>query len=146
MKSTNDKIRNRAEFLSRRCQGHEVRSVVITMLYDMELPLNSCGFSYLKNAVMVASSRPSLIVMKEIYEEVGKLYAPCADHSAIDSGIRDAVRIAWCNRRNDRWSYYFPESIMSREKPPSNAEIIAAMVYFVEMWQGNCKGVCYAEE
>lgn len=140
MRSPNDKIRHRAEFLARRCDGHEVRSVIITMLYDMEIPLNNCGFSYLKDAVEVAFSRRSVVVVKEIFDEVGEMYVPSVEYSAMDSGIRGVVQKAWYNRKNDRWDYYFPEYILSRKHPPSNAEVLTAMVYFLDMWQSCCKG------
>ena len=145
MESPNDVIWERARFLAKHTDGHEVQNITQLMMYDMEVPLNYSGFRYLKLSVLVASRNPSQIVLKEIYQEVGSLYIPEVDSETIDTGIRDAIRKAWSNRHNDRWSFYFPDHILQEEEPPCNSDIISGMVYFLEMWQGCCrKEVSYA--
>mgnify|MGYP003321416099 CR=1 FL=1 len=145
MESPNDAIRERARFLARHSEGYEVHNITLLMLYDMEVPLNYSGFQYLKNAVLIAYRSPSQISLKEVFQEVGKLYFPEVGYDTIDSGIRDAIKKAWNSRYNDRWNYYFPEHILLEKNPPCNSDIISGMVYFLEMWHDSCrKEVKYA--
>lgn len=145
MESPNDAIHERARFLARHSDAHEVLNITLLMMFDMEIPLKMSGFDYLKKSVVIAFQRPSQIVLKEIFQEVGKQYDPEANYDAIDTGIRDAVKKAWENRHMDRWNYYFPEHILLEDKPPCNLELISGMVYFLEMWQSCCrKEVSYA--
>lgn len=146
MESKNDAIWKRAKFLAKNFSKDELQSVTLLIMYDLELPLNYSGFGYLKNAIPVAFRRPSQIIAKEIYLAVSGLYTPEVDVSSIESAIRDTIEKAWKDRGGGKWKFYFPYHMIQKEKPPSNVEFIAGIVYFLEMWQGCCKEGDYARE
>lgn len=145
MLSENDIIWKRAQFLAQRSQITELRSMTLLIMYDLAMPLNCAGFDYIKNVVPLALIRPSQIVLKELFLEVGAHYDPKVGYSIMDTAVRDVIRMSWNGVRRERWNYYFPSYMLQRNKPPSNAEFIAGMVYFLEMWQGCCKEVNHAE-
>lgn len=145
MESENDIIWRRAQFLAHRSAGNELHSITLLIMYDLAVPLNCEGFDYLKTAILLALKRPSQIVMKELFLEVGEHYEPKVSYRVMDTAIRSAIRKSWKRDRRVRWNYYFPSYMLQNGKPPSNAEFIAGIVYFLEMWQGCCKGVNYAE-
>lgn len=144
MGSRNDAIWKRAKFLAKNFSRDELQSMTLLILYDLGMPLNYSGFGYLKDAIPVAFESPSQIVAKEIYLSVAERYVPRVDPSTVESAIRDTVERAWEDRHNSKWRYYFPDHMLQRSKAPSNVEFIAAIVYFLEMWQGCCKEGVYA--
>lgn len=143
MESNNDAILERAKFLAKSTDRDEIQGMTLLIMYDLGVPLNYSGFGYLKYAIPVAFRSPSQIVAKEIYLAVAEYYTPRVELSTMESAIRDAIDKAWEDRHNNKWHYYFPHHILQRSKAPSNVEFIAAIVYFLEMWQGCCKEGAY---
>lgn len=144
MESKNDAVWRRAKFLAQHSDKNEIQSMTLLIMYDLGIPLNCSGFDYLKNVVPIALKRPSQIVLKELFLEVGEQYVPAVGYSTMDSAIHDVVEKAWKYGRRNRWMYYFPDYLVQNEDPPSNTEFIAGMAYFLEMWQGCCKEGEYA--
>lgn len=145
MHSNNDAIWRRAKFLARHADRNEIQSVTLLILYDLEMPLNYSGFDYLKNVIPMAVNRPSQIVIKELFQEVGGQYTPYVEYGTMDRAIHDVITRAWEHSQRSRWNRYFPDYMLDHEKPPTNAEFIAAITYFLEMWQDCCKEGSYAK-
>lgn len=138
MESANDPIMIRAKFLAKHLDKHNVQSVTLMILYDLRIPLNYDGFDYLTLVIPEAFSRCSQIVAGEIYDAVGNHYDPKVDSKNMEAAIRDAIHAAWKIRLNDRWCCYFPEYMIQRRKTPTNVEFLAAIVYFIRLWQDCC--------
>ena len=141
MEIDKDPILERADYMAKKLRSHQVKSVVLMILYDLQIPLNFDGFGYMKNALVIAYRNPTQIVVSEIFEKVGEEYIPKAVVRNIDTAIRDAIKKAWKNRNPNKWRQYLPEELLDGRTPPSNSELISALVYFLELWQD-----CYEEE
>lgn len=146
MQSKNDAIWRRAKFLAQRSDREEIQSITLLIMYDLEMPLNCSGFDYLKNVIPVAVKKPSQIVVKELFQEVGEQYSPKVEYYSMDRAIHDVIEKAWVNNRRNRWKCYFPDYILENDKAPTNAEFIAGLTYFLEMWQNCCKEGHYAKK
>lgn len=143
MESKNDAIWQRAKFLANHSEPGEFQSITLLILYDLGIPVRYSGFRYLKQVIPLAFQKPSQIFVKELLEEVGACYSPKVEYAAMETAIREAIRAAWRNRTDKKWKCYFPDQILQKRKQPSNGEFIAALVYFLEMWQGCCKEGSY---
>lgn len=139
MERMNDDIWQRAKFLAQHSERSELRSITLLIMYDLGIPVNYSGFDYLKHVIPLAVNRSSQIVVRELFEEVGTYYTPVVEYWAMDSSVRDALKMAWNARDLYKWSCYFPDYMLRRKKSPSNLEFITAVAYFLEMWQGCCK-------
>lgn len=144
MQSKNDAIWQRAKFLANHSERGDLQSITILILFDLGIPVQYSGFDYLRCLIPLAFQEPSQIYIKELMEQIGARYSPVVEYSVMESAVRDAVRVAWRNRFHYKWECYFPDHILQREKQPGNAEFIAALVYFLEMWYGCCKEEAYA--
>lgn len=138
MVSANDLILIRAKFMAEHLSPRNVRGATLMILYDLQVPVNLNGFGYLLNVIPEALESSSQIVAKEIYGIVGDRCVPKVDVNNMEIAIREAIKAAWSNRFDDRWYYYFPEYVARRRKPPSNVEFIAAISYFLMLWQECC--------
>ena len=145
MEGKNDSILNRAKVLAQLYDSDDLHAVTLLILYDLGMPLNCSGFDYLKNIIPIAAERPSQIILTEIFAEAEDCYDLKCGYNAMDSAVRDVIKKAWADRLYNDWNCYIPNHILRRSKPPSNVEFIAAMAYFLERWQGCCKGDAYAK-
>ncbi len=134
-------ILERAEFFADNMKEYNIHSAILLILYDLRIPLNYEGFAYLKQAILVACQNPGQIVLSEVLERVRIQSFPAVSIHNMDTAIREAIRKAWKLRLDDRWGRYCPDYFLERKKPPSNLEFIAAIVYFLELWQN-----CYVKE
>ena len=145
MDGVNDLILIRAKFMARHLNEQNVRSATLLILYDLRVPLNYVGFDYILKGIPEALESSSQIMAGEIYGLIGSQYIPKVEAKNIEVAIRDAIRAAWNSGADGRWENYFPEYMLRRRKPPSNLEFIAAIVYFLMLWQDCCvKEVNYA--
>jgi len=144
LEASNDAIFERAKFLARHSDRDDLRSIVLLVMYDLGLPLHYTGFDYMKNLLPIALRDPSQIVIKELFLKVGILYIPPVGYFLMEKSIRSMILKAWSDKQMEKWRCYFPEYMLQGRKPPSNLEFIAALVYFLEMWQGCCKEEAYA--
>lgn len=145
MDGVNDLILIRAKFMARHLNEQNVRSATLLILYDLRVPLNYVGFDYILKGIPEALESSSQIMASEIYGLIGSQYIPKVEAKNIEVAIRDAIRAAWNSGADGRWENYFPEYMLRRRKPPSNLEFIAAIVYFLMLWQDCCvKEVNYA--
>lgn len=138
MNSTNEAILIRANFMAEHLDERSVRGATLFILNDLCIPVNYNGFDYLRRGIPKALECTTQIVANEIYEIVGSQYIPKVERQNMEFAIRDAIRAAWKNRTDGRWSYYFPDYMVKRRKPPSNLEFISAIVYFLMLWQDCC--------
>lgn len=139
MESANDPILLRAKFLAQHLDRHNIRSVILMILYDLRIPLNYAGFDYLTDVIPEACGRSPQLFAGEIYEAVGSRYSPKTAPRNMEVAIRDAIQAAWKVRQIDRWCRYFPEYMLQRRKAPTNLEFLSAVVQFIKLWQDCCE-------
>ena len=143
MEIMNDAILQRAKFLAQHFERSDLHSITLLILYDLGISVHCSGFDYLKHIVPLAFQKASQIYVKELMEEVGKRYSPNVEYSVMETAVRDAIKKARRRGSDDRWKCYFPDYILQKRKPPTNAEFISALAYFLEMWYECCKEGSY---
>lgn len=117
--------------------------IVVAVLLELGVPAHCAGYTYLKHAILLFHDNPAAILSKGIYPAVGQLFSPQVSQLQVEQAIRKAVDEAWKNREPSVWSIYFPSATDAATKKPTNAEFIAQIAYFVELWEGCCKEVAY---
>ena len=147
MENTIDLTLKRVLFFARRLQGCDPMCVIILVLIDLQVDSHRDGFSYLKHAIERFYREPGHL-QKDIYPAVAERYSVEINSAQMDTAIRKVIEDAW-KRRDDRiWRYYFQPDRNGRFRKPSNAEFIAKIAIFVELWQGCCKegSICRTTE
>lgn len=132
-----------ALFLSRHLNGCDPQYAVVAVLVELGIPPNQSGFDYLKKAIILRYENPDSRITKDIYPAIGKTRIPRVGSSLIERSIRYSISIAWKNRDENVWRYYFPQAKAGFFRRPSNNEFISAVACFIELWRGCCKEADY---
>ncbi len=140
MENTIDLTLKRVLFFARRLQGCDPVCVIILVLIELQLDTYRDGFCYLKYAIERFYREPGHL-QKDIYPAVAERYSIDISSGQMDAAIRTAIEEAWRRRDDGVWRCYFQPDRNGRIRKPSNAEFIARIAVFVELWQGCCKGV-----
>lgn len=136
MTSANDALKYVA-LLSRHLNKNDVWSVVSLILLDLGFLINHDGTKYLRKAILLYMQYPERTLMKVIYADVGRSYAPRVKVKSVEHAMRYAMDEAWkCN--GERWSALFPVGEDGKVKHPTNSEFIARIACLIEVWQA-CK-------
>ena len=115
--------------------GLDLRCVALSILMDMAIPINYSGFAYLREAVLMHYENPMLDLANETYLVIGTKYGGY-DSDTVATDIRSATRVAWFQRDAEKWSIYLPALNPGKNKPPTNAELIAGLARILELYQG----------
>lgn len=145
MTSTIESTLRHVLFYARTLNNCELEYVIIAVLLELGIPTKNMGFSYLKSALGLYRGDAAQLITKEIYPDVAKNYDPKPTTFQVESSIRRAIKIAWINRNDTSWAYYFQPDEDGQIRRPTNAEFISRVAYFLELWQGCCKGVSRVE-
>jgi hypothetical protein len=137
----------RVLFFARRLQDCDPMCVILLVLIDLQVDTHRDGFSYLKYAIERYYREPGHL-QKDIYPAVAEKYSVEINSAQMDTAIRKVIEEAWKRRDERIWSCYFRPDRNGKVRKPSNAEFIARIAIFVELWQGCCKGasVCRTRE
>ena len=138
MENTIDLTLKRVLFFARRLQGCDPMCVIILVLIDLRVDTHRDGFSYLKYAIERFYREPGHL-QKDIYPNVAERYSVDISVNQMDAAIRKVIEEAWKQRDEGVWSCYFQPDRNGKIRKPSNAEFIARIAIFVELWQGCCK-------
>ena len=142
MSSAIERTLDHALFLARHLKHCDYSTVVILVLYELGIAPKNAGFEYLKKAIAMRYENPSRHLKDDIYSELDS----AGDDERIEQSIRRSITDAWLDRDEEAWSIYFPKMRKGKSSKPSNGDFIACVAWFVELWQGCCKEVSYAEQ
>lgn len=96
------------------------------ILKDLGIPLNLCGYNYLKEAISLCLSdfEKSSMVTKILYPEIAQTYSSNA--CKVEHGIRHAIQVAWNGEQTDLMKKLF-------KYKPKNSEFIALVTDYIKL-------------
>ena len=138
-----EKTLEHAMFLARHARHYDHATLVSLVLYELGFAPKKDGFHYLKKVVVLCYKNPCRLLENDIYME---LSAGISDNKRIEQAIRRSIADAWKVRDEEIWTTVFPVTRVGKRRRPSNGDFIANLAWFVELWDGCCKEVTYANE
>jgi len=129
------------QFIGRRLDKQDVRSVTLLILLDLNFAPGNEGFVYLRSAIERQRASDVPIVIKRIYPTISGVDDMSSWHY-VDQAIRRAIKAAWDDRDPELWYIFFPPGGSRISRCPSNKEFIARIACIIELWQ-SCKEVDY---
>ena len=134
-----------AKLLARHMTLCDDSTVAHVVLCELGVDPKNNGFVYLERAITMRVENPVRQLMDDIYIAISAEFDGIEDNKHIDQAIRRSVADAWIERDIDVWRLFFPYMKKGKERKPSNGDVIARVAWFVELWQGCCKEVEYAQ-
>ncbi len=109
---------------------HTIESInerLSNLLSRIGIPEHMAGYQYLREAIKLVIAKPDVInyIMKELYPEVGRLFATTACN--VERDMRNAIQAAW-NRGEKDLGKVFGYKAISMEDKPTNKEFILHIV------------------
>ena len=141
MKCRTDDTLRYVQFLARRFDKHNIKAVILIILFDLGFTLSNDGFEYLRAAIETHYSKTASSTIKEIYPAISHINDGHSWHY-IDQAIRRSIRLAWNGRDGETWELFFPLSNQAKSNCPSNKEFIARISCIIELWQ-SCEEADY---
>ena len=135
-----------AMFIARHLNHCDYSTVVTLVLYELGLAPRNDGFICLKKAIGLRLEYPTRNLKNDIYIELSVELDGVEDSGRIEQAIRRSITEAWKDRNEEVWSLIFPKTKNGNVERPSNGDFISRVAWFVELWQGCCKEVLYAEK
>lgn len=123
------------KILAQDMAGFDPDTVILTILFDLKLPVDHHGFGYLRTAVLLQYRNPRLLTANEIYQIIAQQWGDVSAE-AVATNIRRAIHITWDQEGMGHWKIYLPWAKVTREHIPTNAEVIAGLARILELWQG----------
>lgn len=133
-----------ALFMAQHLNHCDVQYVVLAVLLDLGLSPKREGFAFLRKAIVMRYEDSSRILKNDIYDAIAQAQGSFANDQQIEQAIRGVIKEGWANRDDEVWRNLFPKGKNGKITRPSNADFIARLACFIELWQGCCKGVAYA--
>lgn len=98
---------------------------VSKLLQELGVPANIKGYKYLRDAIMVAVTRPEVVnsITKVLYPEVAKINETVPPR--VERAIRHAIEVAWSRGRTESCDKIFGYTINMAKGKPTNSEFIA---------------------
>lgn len=146
MSIVTDRTLKRALFLARHLSHCDYSTVVILVLYDLGFTPKHDGFVLLKKAIVMLYENPTRQLKDDIYAELSAEVEGVGDNERVEQSIRRSITEAWKGHDEEAWSLYLPRTKKGKTGKPTNGDFIARVAWFVELWQGCCKEVAYAEQ
>ena len=122
------------KLLAQDLAGCDSNCAILAFMFDLAIPVNYDGFEYLKAAISIQYTEPSLDLVNNIYEILANRYYVSAD--VISAAIRSAIKSAWHHMESEKWRIYLPTVSMFKRSAPTNAEVISGLARILELWQG----------
>ena len=134
MKSATNETIAYAKRLAQDLAECDADCAVLSVLFDMMVPVNFDGFEYLKTAVVMQYTGPTRDLVNDIYRIIAEQYGVTPEMVA--SAIRGAIRAGWTRASRRSWYRSLPTIPRDRSGAPTNAEVIAGLARFLELWRG----------
>ena len=123
------------KLLAQDLAGCDPNCAVLAIMFDLAIPVNHSGFEYLKSAILMQYEHPTLDLVNDIYIAVAETHGNISA-DMVASSIRRAIKVAWDHSDTSLWNKYLPAVLINRQRPPTNAEMIAGLARVIELWQG----------
>lgn len=107
--------------------GLSLKQRVTNMLHEIGIPTHIKGYSYVRQAIIVAVNNPDIInaITKELYPQVAEAFNTTP--SRVERAVRHAIEIAWCNGDMDILHKYFGYTISPNKGKPTNSQFISLL-------------------
>lgn len=132
--ATNDTI-TYIKLLAQDLAGCDPDCAVLAIMFDLAIPVNHSGFEYLKTAILMQYENPTLDLVNNIYIAIAETHGNISA-DMVSSSIRRAIKVAWDHSNTSVWDKYLPAVLTNKNRPPTNAEMIAGLARVIELWQG----------
>ncbi len=98
---------------------------VTRMIRDLGVPANIKGYTYLRDAILMALTRPQAInsVTKVMYPEIARMNNTTP--ARVERAIRHAIEKAWSKGNNEFANKFFGYTLDMAKGKPTNSECIA---------------------
>ena len=125
-------------FIAQYLSEADLETVIGVFLIDLGFPAGRPSFEYIKTAVVLYAGNPEQLLFYELYPEVAR---KCGRKTKmqVEIAMRREIHRLWQKRDEGKWNLYFPSGITTREKGPSNAELLSGMLQVLEVWEGCCE-------
>ena len=126
-------------FLARRFRVYDARYIAKIIVIELGIQPKYDGYRYLVQAIVLYMEAPVQLSVKNLYMALAALYNGTVDAKQIEQSIRSAIRQAWKNRDDSKWSCYFPYDVNGEIVRPSNGDFISTVACVVDLWKGWCR-------
>lgn len=113
----------------------DISTATLTVLIELGFQTHVDGFVYLRKALQMRCDKADMR-LSDIYREIADACDISISSRQIEQAIITAIDLAWQNRDNEKWSYFFREEFL--ETKPSNKVFIAQLACFLELWRDCC--------
>jgi len=105
--------------------SEETKRRVTRMIRDLGIPANIKGYTYLRDAIYMALTRPNSInsVTKVMYPEIARINNTTP--TRVERAIRHAIEKAWSKGNNEFANKFFGYTLDMAKGKPTNSECIA---------------------
>lgn len=135
MKSAMNDTITYIKHLAQDLAGCDPNCAVLAIMFDLAIPVNHRGFEYLKAAILMQSENHTLDLVNNIYVAIAETHGNISA-DMVSSSIRRAIKVAWDHSDTCVWDKYLPAIHTNKDRPPTNAEMIAGLARIIELWQG----------
>lgn len=106
-------------------RDNDLETRVTAVLHNMGVPAHIKGYSFLRQAIIMAIEDPEVIslVTKRLYPDIAKMNSTTA--SRVERAIRHAIEVAWDRGNVDVLNEYFGYTINNMRGKPTNSEFVA---------------------
>lgn len=103
----------------------DIKRRVTKMIQDLGVPANIKGYTYLRDAILIAIENPDAInsITKVLYPEVAKHNQTTS--TRVERAIRHAIEVAWSRGNNETAVKIFGYTVNLAKGKPTNSEFIA---------------------
>lgn len=113
----------------------DISAATLTVLIELGFQTHVDGFVYLRKALQMRCGKADMR-LSDIYREIADACDISISSRQIEQAIITAIDLAWQNRDNEKWSYFFREEFLKSK--PSNKVFIAQLACFLELWRDCC--------
>lgn len=127
--ATLSNLADRALELAWTGQGFPDTGNALELLRQLSIPGNRQGFQYLLLAIPMLTGQRDQRLSKELYTRIALNCSTTA--SAVEKGIRDAIRAGWALGNRAVWQQYFPGCTQC----PKNKEFLFRIADLLYSWR-----------
>lgn len=120
-----DERKERGNVLDLQSGKNEI--VISKMLHDLGIPSNMKGYQYLREAILMVYSDPSLVgaVTRVLYPRIGDKFNTTV--TRVERAIRHAIEVSWNRGDWDLMEEIFGHSVDIDKAKPTNSEFIVTI-------------------
>lgn len=119
------KQRNTSEIIN--TEENNLHIKITRILHDLGIPSNIKGYQYIRDAIFLVYSNPTLIggITKELYPLISKKYS--SSITRVERAMRHAIEVSWNRGDWDLMQEIFGHSVDIDKAKPTNSEFIVTI-------------------